>query len=83
MEHLVNRLYGEYLVSNALFELDLAQSRAQSSSNALSMLPKYPVLDRQIELMFAHRQSMYEQMNVANKWQRKLEKAIQFYLGTY
>ena len=47
------------------------------------MLPEYPVTDGQVDIFLAAKALLYQSLHDAGVAQRKLAKAVQFYLETY
>ena len=81
---LVERLSEETLIRRALRESADCERSAQRASDVLThMLPEYPVTDGQVDIFLAAKALLYQSLHDAGVAQRKLAKAVQFYLETY
>ena len=80
---LVERLFKEPLVLSALRELAVCERRAQRESDLLTEIPALPLTDRDVDVFLTARELVCLHLRNANVAQRKLAKAVRFYLELY
>ena len=81
---LVERLFEETLVRRALRELADCERNAQRASTVLAhMIPALPITDGDVDVFLKARALLIQSLRDADVAQRKLDKAVRFYLETY
>ena len=81
---LVERLSEEKLVFRALAELARCERQAQRAADMLAYaLPALPIIDEDVDCFLKAQELLYQSLQDADVAQRKLAKAVRFYLETY